>query len=57
MTNAFILCDLVGTVQKCHAANVEGSSKSVSIDLTLDWTHQREKWHQKLWLKVTQNGI
>ncbi len=25
MTNAFILCDLVGKVQKSHAANREGS--------------------------------
>ncbi len=27
MTNAFILCDLVWTVQKCDAANREGSFK------------------------------
>ncbi len=27
MTNAFILCDLIWKVQKCHAANKEGSFK------------------------------
>ncbi len=32
-------------------------SRIFSIDLTLDWTCQGEKWHQKLSLKGTQNGI
>ncbi len=28
MANAFLLCDLVSKVQKCHAANREGSFNS-----------------------------
>ncbi len=28
-----------------------------SIELTLDWTRQIEKWHQKLLVKYTQNCI
>ncbi len=27
------------------------------MELILDWTNQREKWHQKLSLKCTQNCI
>ncbi len=29
MTNAFILCDLVWKVRKCHAVNREGSFKQI----------------------------
>ncbi len=30
MTNAFILCDLIWKVQKCHAENREGSLKYIA---------------------------
>ncbi len=33
MTNAFILCDLVGKVQKSHAANREGSFKHKTMNI------------------------
>ncbi len=32
MTNAFILCGLLWKVQKCHAADREGSFKSCLIE-------------------------
>ncbi len=31
--------------------------RTFSIELTLDWTRQREKWHQKLLLKCIHNCI
>ncbi len=36
MTNAFILCDLIWKVQKCHAANREGTLICCSIVMSPD---------------------
>ncbi len=45
---------MVKSVSKC-SEYIHLYSRTFLTELTLDWTRQREKWHQTLLVKYTQN--